>query len=103
MHVEDFRVALTIKGRASEGDHVLSISSTSQGNQLNLTPGDNLVEMEMPVVCMPPDLYHMNVVVRQGAMNIMDSITGFNFNVKSNISLYKCKFYQPRTWKVSNH
>ncbi|MGC1310036.1 MAG: ABC transporter ATP-binding protein [Phormidesmis sp.] len=99
--IEDARLAITIKGKASEGDRILSLSSILDEVQLDLASGSNFIEMEMPYVCLPPGPYYMNVVVRQGTMDIMDTAPSFDFNVKSHISLHKCKFYQPRTWSVS--
>ena len=99
--VDDVRLAVSIEGKASEGDRILSLSSTLDEAWMELPPGDSFIEMEMPLVCMPPGPYSMNVVVRESVMDIMDSVTGFDFNVESKTSLYKCKFYQPRSWKVS--
>ena len=99
--VSDIRLAVSIEGKASEGDRVLSLSSTLDKAWMDLALGHNVIEMEMPLVCLPPGPYSMNVVVREGIMDIMDSVTGFDFNVESKTSLHKCKFYQPRNWKAS--
>ena len=99
--IDDVRLAVSIEGKASEGDRILSLSSTLDESWMKLSPGENLIEMKMPLVCLPPGPYAMNVVVRESVMDIMDSVTGFDFNVESKTSLYKCKFYQPRSWKAS--
>jgi lipopolysaccharide transport system ATP-binding protein len=99
--MDDVRIAITIKGKASEGECILSLSNHQDQARLVLAPGHNLIEMEMPYVGLPPGPYFMNVVVRQGAMEIMDAVQNFDFNVDSNISFYKSKFYQPRLWRTA--
>lgn len=99
--VNDARLAVTIKGQASEGDRILSLSNNLDQTQLRLLPGDNVIELEMPYVGLSPGPYFMNLNVREGALELMDSVQGFDFNVESNIPISKCKFYQPRTWRAS--
>lgn len=99
--IADLRVAVSVKAKASEGEHTLSLSSILDEVRLDLASGKNLVELEMPLVCLPPGPYFMHIVIREGVMDIMDAVPCFDFNVESQTSLYKCKFYQPRDWKVS--
>lgn len=99
--IDDLYFAVSIDGKDSNGDRIVYMNNHVDERALKLVVGDNLVEMVMPCVNLIPGPYCVNVLVSRGALEMMDAVEGFSFNVESNISLYKCKFYQPRDWKTS--
>ncbi len=99
--IDNLYFAVSIDGKDSNGDRIVYMNNYVDETVLALAAGDNLIEMVMPCVNLIPGPYAVNVLVSRGALEMMDAVEGFSFNVESKVSLYKCKFYQPRDWKAS--
>lgn len=99
--MDDVRLVIAINGKNSEDGRILSLSTSVDRTRLKLPVGDRIIKLEMPYVGLPPGSYIMSTNIRQGPLDMMDSVQGFEFIVKNNVPISECKFYQPRKWKLS--
>ncbi len=99
--MDDVRLVVAINEKNSENGRILSLSTSVDKTRLELLPGDRVVKLQMPYVGLPPGSYIMSTNIRQGPLDMMDSVQGFEFVVKNNVPISECKFYQPRKWKTS--
>jgi len=99
--IEDLYFAVSIEAKASGSDRVLFMNNFTSKTTLKIEPGQNLIQMEMPYVGLLPGSYYADIRIGDGPIDFMDSVQGFDFNVESDVALYKCRFNQPRDWKSS--
>ncbi|MEL6468906.1 MAG: ABC transporter ATP-binding protein [Cyanobacteria bacterium J06623_4] len=99
--LDDVRMVVVINSKSSEDGRMLSLSNSIDKIRLSLAPGNNIIEMHMPYVGLPPGTYTMSTNVRQGPLEIMDSFKGFEFKVENKLPISECRFYQPRDWRTA--
>lgn len=99
--VEDLYFAISIEAKASGNDRILFMNNFIDKVKLKLSPGRNFIEMEMPYVGLLPGAYYVDIKIGDGPIDYVDCLQGFDFNVESDGSLYKCRFNQSRSWKSS--
>lgn len=99
--IEDANLGIVVKSLSGEHDLVLYLTSASDNEALKVTPGKVELQMQMPYCSMVPGVYSAKIYVRKGVYSF-DVVESFRFTVKSQRTVSRCLFYQPRTWKVIN-
>ena len=97
--IKDLFCAVSIRAKASDVEQVLYMNNFVSETVLELSPGQNLIVLEMPYVGLLPGQYYANIRIGDGPIGFMDVVEYFDFSVESNTSLYKCRFNQSRHWK----
>ena len=92
-------LGMLITALSGELGLVLYITSNSDNNLLSISPGKSEIQMHMPYCSLAPGIYSAKVYVRKGVYSF-DIVESFRFTVKSNRTMSRCLFYQPRAWKV---
>ncbi|MBE9182504.1 ABC transporter ATP-binding protein [Oculatella sp. LEGE 06141] len=98
--ISDANLGIIIKAFSGENDQVLYLTSASDGEYLNITPGTVTIQMQLPYCGLIPGVYSARVYVRSGVKSF-DIVESFRFTVKAGQAMSRCQFYQPRTWKVT--
>ncbi|MEO1430461.1 MAG: ABC transporter ATP-binding protein [Cyanobacteria bacterium J06633_8] len=81
---------------------VLYMTSTSDNQDLEIPAGKSEIRMYMPYCSMIPGVYSARIYIRSGVYSY-DIVESFRFTVKTNKTISRCQFYQPRTWQVVSH
>jgi lipopolysaccharide transport system ATP-binding protein len=97
--IENANLGILIKSFAGENDLVLYITSASDNQLLEISPGNLEIQMQMPYCGLIPGVYSAKIYVRE-AMYSFDMVEAFRFTVKANKNASRCLFYQPRNWAV---
>ncbi|WP_421656733.1 ABC transporter ATP-binding protein [Leptothermofonsia sp. ETS-13] len=88
---------------SGENETVLFLSGWLDQQLFDVVQGTHEIQMQMPYIGFKPGVYTASINLRKDSNYIFDTIESFNFVVKGDSSMSKCKFYQPRSWDlVSN-
>ncbi|HAJ62035.1 MAG TPA: ABC transporter ATP-binding protein [Cyanobacteria bacterium UBA8543] len=98
-HVEQANLGVYIKALVGENDRILSLTSASDDEYLELSPGKVEIQMQMPYVGLIPGVYTAKIYVKE-SVSSLDVVESFRFTVKASKLTSQCLFYQPRSWKV---
>lgn len=83
-------IATDLVGGKRRGDNV----------RLQIAPGQIELQVRMPHFGLAPGVYSAKIYVRQGVRSF-DVVESFRFTVKTERTMSRCLFYQPRTWRKS--
>ena len=100
-YISEVNLGVLISLASGGGERVLSITSTSDNESLEVFPGNNEIQMQMPYCGLLPGIYSTNIYLKQGVYTF-DKYKSFRFMVKAEQQTSRCLFYQPRSWKVMN-
>jgi lipopolysaccharide transport system ATP-binding protein len=101
-HMEDVEFGILIHDHLMQGDRVLRLSSSLDGQKFNLNPGKHELYLKLPSCNLRPSLYTSKVYVTLPYLNMLDAIESFNFKVLDNKNMIDCLFYQPREWRITS-
>jgi lipopolysaccharide transport system ATP-binding protein len=99
--IENVNVGVMISSASSGGDRVLSITSNSDNQTLELSAGNHEIRMKMPSCCLLPGVYSANIYLKEGVFSF-DKVNSFRFKVESERSTSRSLFFQPHTWEVNS-
>lgn len=97
------QVSLTIGVRelAGETRRILYINSCDDDVYLDISPGKQEIQIQMPYFGLGMGVYDARIAIRMEKLYLLDKIDSFNFAVKKARSQSdSTMFYQPRTWNV---
>lgn len=97
--IEKVNVQILVKALSGEHEMVLYVTSDTDGASLKIVPGRAKIQMQMPFCGLTPGVYRAKIYVRQREY-AFDGVESFRFTVKSDRTISKCLYYQPRTWQV---
>jgi lipopolysaccharide transport system ATP-binding protein len=97
--IDDINVKVMVKALSGEHEMVLYVTSNTDNQDLKIVPGKAEIQMQMPFCGLVPSVYSAKIYVRSGDY-VFDGVESFRFTVKSNRTISRCLYYQPRTWKV---
>ncbi|NJO64000.1 MAG: ABC transporter ATP-binding protein [Richelia sp. RM2_1_2] len=100
--LEKVNVYLLISEQGGEGDIVLSIDSSVEGNIFSINPGNNEISLNMSPLCLKPGIYIMKVIIKKDLLSTLDYFEKFFFTVDSNKAMNRSLFYQPRNWNIES-
>lgn len=92
-------LGMLITALSGEMGLVLYITSNSDNDLLSIAPGKSEIQMHMPYCSLAPGVYSAKIYIRKGVYSF-DIVDSFRFTVKSNRTMSRCLFYQPREWTV---
>ena len=88
-----------VGGEESTGS-VLFFCNSNDDVVLDVPSGRHEIQLQMPYLGLEPGMYSMKVQLKKDAVYVFDVVESFRFTILSNGKMSKCKFYQPRTWKL---
>lgn len=97
--IEDVNVKILVKALSGEHEMVLYVTSDTDGAMLKIVPGQAEIQMQMPFCGLTPGVYRAKIYVRQGEY-AFDGVESFRFTVKSERTISRCLYYQPRSWQI---
>jgi lipopolysaccharide transport system ATP-binding protein len=97
--IDQANLGVLVTALSGENDRVLYLTTASDNEELTILPGKSEIQMYMPYCSLIPGVYSARIYVRRGVQSF-DIIESFRFTVKTNKTVSRCLFYQPRTWKV---
>ncbi len=100
--LEKVNVYLLISEQGGEGDIVLSIDSSVEGNIFSINPGNNEISLNMSPLCLKPGIYIMKIIIKKDLLSTLDYFEKFFFTVDSNKAMNRSLFYQPRNWNIES-
>ena len=98
--IDDANLGFVVKSLSGEQDTVLHLTSASDGVLLKVTPGRAELQIQMPQLGLAPGVYSAKIYVRQGVRSL-DVVESFRFTVRSEKTMSRCIFYQPRAWQAN--
>ncbi|HEY9297701.1 MAG TPA: ABC transporter ATP-binding protein [Phormidium sp.] len=98
-HIESANLCLNITALAGQHDRVLYMTSASDRECLEISPGRVELQMQMPSCGLLPGVYSAKIFIKEGFVSY-DIVESFRFSVKSNKVTNQCLYYQPRNWQV---
>jgi lipopolysaccharide transport system ATP-binding protein len=96
--LDDANLGFVVKSLSGEQDRVLYLTSAGDNIPLKIAPGRVELQIQMPQLGLAPGIYSAKVYIRQGVRSL-DVVESFRFTVRSERTMSRCIFYQPRTWK----
>lgn len=99
--IEQANLGILVTALSGENGLVQYITSHSDRQDLTILPGTSEIQMYMPYCSFVPGVYSAKIYIRRGVESF-DIVESFRFTVKSNKTISRCLFYQPRTWQVIN-
>ena len=99
--VENANLCLTITDISGEVGRILYLTSASDDECLEVSPGEVELQMYMPYCGLKAGKYSAKVIIREGAYSF-DAVESFRFSVQADQRANQSLFYQPRMWKVTN-
>ncbi|MGD1872012.1 MAG: ABC transporter ATP-binding protein [Mastigocoleus sp.] len=97
--IENANVGILISADSGSYGRVLYISSASDNQIIEFSPGEAEIQMQMPYCGLLPGLYSAKIYIKQGICSL-DVVESFKFLVKTDKIMSQCLFYQPRNWKI---
>ncbi|MDJ0693926.1 ABC transporter ATP-binding protein [Mastigocoleus sp. MO_188.B34] len=97
--IDGANLGMLITSLSGEMGLVLYITSNSDNNLLSINKGKSEIQMHMPYCTLTPGIYSAKIYIRKGVYSF-DIVDSFRFTVKSNRTVSRCLFYQPREWAV---
>lgn len=101
LQIDNANVGVLITALSGQNERVLYITSASDNESLQISPGKVKIQMQMPYCCLLPGLYSAKIYIKEGVCSF-DIVQSFRFLVKTNRVISQSLFFQPRTWKVVN-
>ncbi|HEY9799172.1 MAG TPA: ABC transporter ATP-binding protein [Leptolyngbyaceae cyanobacterium] len=99
--IDQANLGILVTALSGESELVQYITSNSDREDLTILPGKSEIQMYMPYCSFIPGVYSAKIYIRRGVESF-DIVESFRFTVKSNKTISRCLFYQPRTWQVIN-
>lgn len=97
--IDQANLGLLVTALSGENGLVQYITSNCDREDLTILPGHSEVQMYMPYCSFIPGVYSAKIYIRKGVKSF-DIVESFRFTVKTNKTISRCLFYQPRTWQV---
>ncbi|AFZ58607.1 ABC transporter ATP-binding protein [Anabaena cylindrica FACHB-243] len=94
-------LGVLVTALSGENGLVQYITSNSDQELLTILPGKPEIQMYMPYCSFIPGVYSAKIYIRRGVQSF-DIVESFRFTVKTNKTISRCLFYQPRKWQVIN-
>lgn len=98
-HIEDANLGMLVTALSGENGLTLYVTTASDNELLQISPGKCEIQMRMPYVGLVPGVYSARIYIRSGVLSF-DIVDSFRFTVKTGKTVSRCLFYQPRTWEV---
>jgi lipopolysaccharide transport system ATP-binding protein len=92
-------LGLLVTALSGENGLVQYITSNCDREDLSILPGKSEIQMYMPYCSFAPGVYSAKIYIRRGVKSL-DIVESFRFTVKTNKTISRCLFYQPRNWQV---
>jgi lipopolysaccharide transport system ATP-binding protein len=99
--IDKANVGILVTALSGEQELVLYMTSNNDNKELTMLPGKAEIKMHMPYCSFIPGVYSAKIYIRRGVYSF-DMVESFRFTVKSNRTISRCLFYQPREWEVVN-
>jgi lipopolysaccharide transport system ATP-binding protein len=97
--LDNVNIGILITSLSGGDQRVLSITSDSDNECLEIYPGKVEIQMQMPYCGLIPGKYNAKLYLKRGVMSL-DKYQSFRFAVEPSKPTSKCLFYQPRTWQI---
>ncbi|AUS99447.1 ABC transporter ATP-binding protein [Nostoc sp. CENA543] len=97
--IDQANLGVLVTALSGENGLVQYITSNCDREDLTILPGQSEIQMYMPYCSFVPGVYSAKIYIRRGVQSF-DIVESFRFTVKSNKTISRCLFYQPRTWQV---
>jgi len=97
--VKNANLGLLVTALSGENGLVLYLTSSSDNEKLTVPPGKSEIQMYMPYCSLIPGVYSAKIYIKKGVYSF-DIVDSFRFTVKTNKTISRCLFYQPRKWQV---
>ncbi|WP_066382741.1 ABC transporter ATP-binding protein [Anabaena sp. CA = ATCC 33047] len=97
--IEQANLGLLVTALSGENGLVQYITSNCDREDLTILPGTSEISMYMPYCSFVPGVYSAKIYIRRNVQTF-DVVESFRFTVKTNKTISKCLFYQPRKWQV---
>ena len=99
--VEQVSVNLGIRELSGESRLLVYMNSWDDNFYLDMSPGRQEIQIEIPYCGLGIGLYELKIAIRQEKISLLDKVESFKFAVQKNphqssVSL----FYQPRSWQL---
>ncbi|MDJ0799832.1 MAG: polysaccharide ABC transporter ATP-binding protein [Calothrix sp. MO_167.B12] len=98
MNLKEVDIVILIHDKARNGERILRLSSSSDINLFNFSPGKHEIKLQMPVFCLRPGSYVAKIYLTLPSLFMLDMVEAFHFKVDGFVSMSECSFYQPRSW-----
>lgn len=98
-YIDDANLGFMVRALSGESDRILYLTSASDNELFNMTPGTTELQIQMPHCCLIPGVYDAKIYLRSGVQSF-DIVESFRFTVQADKTISRCAFYQPRTWKA---
>lgn len=100
---DDISLAVLIKEISGEEEIVLNFSAYMDNCNLQVTVGDNEIQLYMPCLGLKAGAYNMKLHIAQTSLLLFDALESFRFIVSFDKSMNTCLYYQQRFWKSINN
>ncbi|MEA5598636.1 ABC transporter ATP-binding protein [Rivularia sp. UHCC 0363] len=98
-HINGANLGMLVTALSGGEGLVLYMTSASDNTELEIPIGKSEIRMYIPYCSMIPGVYSARIYIRNGVYSY-DIVESFRFTVKTNITISRCQFYQPRKWQV---
>jgi lipopolysaccharide transport system ATP-binding protein len=99
VEVEDANLGVIIKSLSGEQDLMLYLTSTGDSERLKIHPGKAELQLQLPYCGLVPGVYSARIYIRESVYSF-DIVESFRFTVRSDRTVSRCLFFQPRQWQV---
>ncbi|HEY9737807.1 MAG TPA: polysaccharide ABC transporter ATP-binding protein [Trichocoleus sp.] len=79
---------------------VLCLSGNNDGSCFEVPPGPAELRLDMPYLGLEPGTYTLKIKLKKDALYTFDVVESFRFTVASRGSMDRCRYYQPRSWRL---
>jgi lipopolysaccharide transport system ATP-binding protein len=97
--IRNLSIELRVGALSGMNERVLYIASASDGEVLEVHPGDVEVQMQMPHCGLLPGMYTAKIFLKEGVCTL-DIVESFRFRVKAGKIISESLFFQPRSWHI---
>ncbi|NEQ49255.1 MAG: ABC transporter ATP-binding protein, partial [Leptolyngbya sp. SIO3F4] len=98
--IKEVKVGFAIAEVGGDGGPILVITSAHDATRFNLSSGLIEFQINFQYVGLIPNMYSMQLYIKQGNLHTLDFVENFRFYIDSSNSVGRSKFYQPRTWDL---
>ncbi len=98
----DVMVSFLVKELSGESDTVLQMSSEKQNVKFDFKLGKSEIRLNLPQCGMRPGIYTAKIYLHKSQFYMLDIIESFVFQVKSNVDMNQCQYYQDVNWNQSD-
>ena len=96
--VDDANLGVKIRSLSGENELVLYLTSASDNCLFKIKPGKIELQLKFTQMGLIPGVYNAKIYLKSGVSSF-DVVESFRFTVKSDRSISRCIYYQPRDWK----